>query len=136
VEPSILAGDEVLAEDEGGNVERHHQACQQVDLGEAPYLARQLSVFFTGNTIYGAGRQIACMMVPQDVGLRQVRARMEVISYVLFVAVFPCTLGIASCSQCIHDYAGASLGCVYNLPSRGCPYSPYKLGGQGYMVES
>src|SRR5438128_1867873 len=33
-----------------------------------PYLARQLSVFFISNTIYGAGRQITSLVVAQDAG--------------------------------------------------------------------
>ena len=37
-----------------------------VDPGDSPYLARQLSVFVTGNTIYGVGRWILSRMVTRD----------------------------------------------------------------------
>ena len=74
MEPSVGAGDEaeapegeLQAGDEGDNtdVDWSHQA-RWVDLDDAPYLARQLSVFVIGNTIYGAGRRIDSLMVAQD----------------------------------------------------------------------
>src|SRR5438034_10212454 len=47
---------------------------------------------------------------------------MYVIPYVLFVVVFSCALGIASCSQRIQNYAGACLSCVYWIyPLGGAP---------------
>ena len=48
-------------------------------ISTTPYLARQLSVFVTGNTIYMVGHRIAIQMVAQDArnktqSFRQVRA--------------------------------------------------------------
>ena len=74
MEPSIGAGDEaetpegkLHAGDEGdrAEVDRGHQTCED-DLDNSPYLARQLSVFVTGNKIYMVGCRIASMMVAQD----------------------------------------------------------------------
>ena len=39
---------------------------EEFDLGDIPYLARQLSVFVTGNTNNGVGRRIYSSMVTQD----------------------------------------------------------------------
>src|SRR5438105_12920998 len=74
VQPSIDAGDEaetsegeLHAGDEGdrAEVDRGHQTCGD-DLDNNPYLARQLSVFVTGNKIYMVGYQITSVMVAQD----------------------------------------------------------------------
>ena len=67
VEPPVVYGGEAeapkaegQAEDEGDNVEVDggHRAGRRVDLGDFPYLARQLSVFVIGNNDYGVGRLI------------------------------------------------------------------------------
>ena len=42
---------------------------EEVDLGDIPYLARQLLVFVAGNTFYGVGRRILSSMVTQGKGL-------------------------------------------------------------------
>src|SRR5213075_1974119 len=74
VEPSVGAGDEagtpegeLHAGDEGdrAEVDRGHQTCGD-DLDNNPYLARQLSMFVTGNKIYMVDHRIASMMVAQD----------------------------------------------------------------------
>src|SRR5207244_7936624 len=74
VEPSVGAGDEaetpegeLHAGDEGdrAEVDRGHQTCGD-DLDNNPYLARQLSVFVTGNEIYMVGHRITSLMVAQD----------------------------------------------------------------------
>src|SRR6266498_6128092 len=74
VQPSVDAGDEaetpegeLHAGDEGDRVEvdRGHQTCGD-DLDNNPYLARQLSVFVTGNKIYMVGHRITSVMVAQD----------------------------------------------------------------------
>ena len=41
---------------------------EEVDLGDSPYLARQLSVFVTCNN-YGVGHRILSQMVTRDKGL-------------------------------------------------------------------
>src|SRR6266508_1257072 len=74
VEPSVGAGDETEAPegelhagDEGdrAEVDRGHQT-RGDDLDNSPYLARQLSVFVTGNKIYTVGYRITSVMVAQD----------------------------------------------------------------------
>ena len=74
VESSVGAGDEaetpegeLRAGDESGcaEVDRGHQTCGD-DLDNTPYLARQLSVFVTGNKIYMVGHRITSVMVAQD----------------------------------------------------------------------
>src|SRR6266508_1813598 len=71
--PSMLGGEVETSEGEfhaGGEgdcaeVDRGHQTCGD-DLDNNPYLARQLSVFVTGNKIYMVGCQITSVMVAQD----------------------------------------------------------------------
>src|SRR5207237_9473861 len=74
VESSVGAGDEaetpegeLRAGDESdcAEVDRGHQTCGD-DLDKNPYLARQLSVFVTGNKIYMVGRRGVSLMVAQD----------------------------------------------------------------------
>src|SRR5438105_15631805 len=74
VKPSIGAGDEAETpegklragdESDRAEVDRGHQTCGD-DLDNAPYLARQLSVFVTGNKIYMVGCRITSVMVAQD----------------------------------------------------------------------
>ena len=74
MEPSVSVGDEaetpegkLHAGDEGdrAEVDQGHQTCGD-DLDNNPYLARQLSVFVTGNKIYMVGHRITSMMVAQD----------------------------------------------------------------------
>src|SRR6266508_2962273 len=74
VEPSVNAGDEAKtpegelhAGDEGDHaeVDRGHQTCGD-DLDNSPYLARQWSVFVTGNKIYMVGCRITSVMVSKD----------------------------------------------------------------------
>jgi hypothetical protein len=81
-ESSIVAGSEAKvseaedhAGDEGGDVEsdKGHRKQMMEILTTDPYLARQLSVFVTGNT-YGMGRQTYCTMVTQDKRFIQVQA--------------------------------------------------------------
>ena len=73
VQPSVDTDDKVEAPegelhagDEGdrAEVDRGHQTCGD-DLDNNPYLARQLSVFVTGNEIYMVGHRIASQMVAQ-----------------------------------------------------------------------
>src|SRR5438128_7777913 len=74
VESSVGAGDEaetpegeLRAGDESDceEVDRGHQTCGD-DLDNTPYLARQLSVFVTGNKIYMVGCRGVSLMVAQD----------------------------------------------------------------------
>src|SRR6266498_875154 len=74
VQPSVDTSDEaetpegeLHAGDEGDHaeVDRGHQTCGD-DLDNNPYLARQLSVFVTGNKIYMVGHRITSVMVAQD----------------------------------------------------------------------
>src|SRR5207253_10672938 len=74
VEPSVGTSDEaetpegeLHAGDEGDHaeVDRGHQTCGD-DLDNNPYLARQLSVFVTGNKLYMVGHRITSVMVAQD----------------------------------------------------------------------
>ena len=74
VQPSVDTDDEAEAPegelhagDEGdrAEVDRGHQTCGD-DLDNNPYLARQLSVFVTGNKIYMVGRRGVSLMVAQD----------------------------------------------------------------------
>jgi hypothetical protein len=93
-DPSVE--DERVAEVEGDDwldVDGSRRACHVIS-GEIPYLARQLSVFYTGNLLRGVPKVDECGLVEignskeetRGTQFRQVRAARCVIPYVLYAA--------------------------------------------------